>query len=193
MEVGVKIKSLITLFGLALLVGVAANASYAQQPLKIGYINSNAILEKYKEAADVRKQLAELNSQWEQEARNMQKEIQTLQEQLESQSLLLSEERKVEKQQEIQNKYLEYQQFLQQKWNPQGGEAVKKEAELLKPVFDKINEAIKKIGDAQSFHYIFDTVNANLLYASDDQPDLTEQVLAELDKGLPKQSNAGGN
>jgi len=186
-------KSLVTLFGLALFVGVGANTGYAQQPLKIGYINSNRILETYKEAVDVRKQLAELNAQWEQEARNMQKEIQQLQEQLESQSLLLSEERKAEKQQEIQSKYLEYQQFLQQKWNPQEGEAIKKEAELLQPVFDKINKAIEKIGDEEGFHYIFDVVNSNILYASDDQPDLTKQLLEELNKGLPQQTNAGGN
>lgn len=185
-------KSLVTLFGLALFVGAVADVSFAQQPLKIGYINSNRILETYKEAVDVRKQLADLNAQWEQEARNMQEEIQQLQEQLEAQSLLLSEERKAEKQQEIQDLYLQYQQFLQEKWNPQGGEAVKREAELLQPVFDKINKAIKKIGDEQGFHYIFDVVNSNILYASDDQPDLTKQLLEELNKGLPQQTNAGG-
>lgn len=186
-------KSLVILFGLALFVSVAANVSYAQQPLKIGYINSNRILETYKEAIDVRKQLAELNAQWEREAKEMQKQIQKLQEQLDSQSLLLSEERKAEKQQEIQNLYLEYQQFLQEKWNPQGGEAVKREMEMLQPVFDKINAAIKKIGDEEGFHYIFDVVNSNILYASDDQPDLTKRLLEELNKGLPQQSNAGGN
>lgn len=187
-----KIKSFVTLFGLALFLGVAAEAGHAQQPLKIGYINSNVVLEKYQDAIDVRKQLAELNAQWEREAKDMQKQIQKLQEQLESQSLLLSEERKAEKQQEIQNLYSGYQQFLQQKWNPQGGEAVKKEAELLQPVFDKINKAIKQIGDEEGFHYIFDVVNSNILYASDDQPDLTERLLEELRKGLPQQSNAGG-
>ncbi len=163
----------------------------ASAQLKIGYINSNRVLATYKEAQDVRKQLQEINAKWEQEAKNMQKEIQDLQEQLESQSLLLSEERKQEKQQEVQSLYLKYQQFLQEKWGPQG-EAVKKEEELLKPVIDKINEAIRKIGEAEGFHYIFDTVAANILYASDDQPDLTERLLEELNKGLPAAANSGG-
>ncbi len=159
--------------------------------LKIGYVNSNRVLEKYKEAIDVRKQLQELNAQWQQEARDMEKEIQTLQEQLESQSLLLSEERKAAKQQEIQDLYIKYQQFLQEKWGPQQGEAVQKEVELLQPVYDKINKAIKKIGQAGGYQYIFDTVAANILYASDEQPDLTEQLLEELNKGLPTDGSDG--
>jgi len=164
---------------------------YAQE-VRIAYINSNKVLEVYKEAVDVRKQLGELNSQWEREAKNMEKEIQDLQEQLESQSLLLSEQRKKDKQQEIQTLYVRYQQYLQTKWNPQNGEAVKKEVELLKPVFDKINAAIKIIGEAESFNYIFDTVNSNILYASEDQTDLTDKLVAELNKGLTAKATSEG-
>jgi len=163
--------------------------SPAVAQLKIGYINSNKILETYKEAIDVRKQLAELNSQWEQEARDMQKEMRDLQEQLESQSLLLSEERKTQKQQEIQGLYQKYQQYLQEKWNPQGGEAAKKEVEFIQPVYDKINTAIKKIGAAEGYQYIFDVVAGNILYASDEQPDLTEKLLEALNKDLAAQTN----
>ncbi len=169
---------------LVLLLAVALNPVSAQ--VKIGYVNSSAILQKFKDAIDVRKQLAELNAQWEQEAKDKQTEIQGLQEQLESQSLLLSEERKKAKAAEIQDLYLKYQQFLQTTWNPQGGQAQKKEIELLEPVYKKINEAIKKTAEEESFNYIFDTVAANILYASEDQPDLTERILAELEKGLPK-------
>lgn len=165
-----------------ILLGFGLGPATAQ--LKMGYVNSNKILEKYKEAIDVRKQLADLNEQWKQEARDKEKNIQGLQEQLESQSLLLSEERKTAKQQEIQNLYLEYQQFLQDKWNPQGGEAVKKEVELIQPVYDKINAAIKKIGDAEGFSYIFDVVAGNVLYAGVDQIDLTDRLIEELNKNL---------
>lgn len=158
-------------------------ADPASAQLKIGYINSQKILDTYKEALDVKKQLQEINAQWEKEARDMQKELQELQDQLESQSLLLSEETKREKQQEIQKLALRYQQFLQEKWGQQG-EAVKKEVELIQPVYDKINAAIQKIGEAEGFDYIFDVVAANILFASDDQPDLTAKLLEELNKTL---------
>lgn len=179
----------ILIIAVALLLGGGVSSGFAQ--LKLGYINSNKILETYKDAVDVRKQLQELNEQWEKEAKDMQKEIQELNDQLESQSLLLSEERKQEKMQEIQNLAQKYQIYVQQKWNPQTGESLKKEVELMQPVYDKINSAIKKIGEAEGYDYIFDVVAGNILYASEEQPDLTEKLLEELNKGLPAESNSG--
>lgn len=184
MEVKVKFFTNVGLL-IALVSALGASSSFAQ--LKIGYINSQKILETFKDAQDVRKQLSDLNAQWEKEARGMQKQVQTLQEELESQSLLLSEQRKQEKVQEIQTLGQKYQLFLNQKWGQQG-EGVKKEVELLQPVYEKINVAIKKIGKAEGYQYIFDVVAGNILYASDDQPDLTEKLLAELNKGLTTSS-----
>ena len=167
---------------IALIFGLGLSPALSQ--LKVGYINSQKVLEKFKDAMDVKKQLAELNTQWESEARDMQKEIEKLQDELESQSLLLSDQRKQEKVQQIQTLGQQYQLFLQTKWGPQG-EGVKKEVELLQPIYEKINAAIKEIGRAEGYHYIFDVVAGNILYASDDQPDLTEKLLVELNKGLP--------
>lgn len=162
--------------------------TFAVQPalaqLKIGYVNSNKVLEVYKEAIDVRKKLQELDAQWQREAKDMEKQVKDMQDQLEAQSLLLSEERKNEKQQEIQTLYMKYQQFLNEKWGQQG-EGVKKEVEFIQPVYDKINKAIQKIGLELGYNYIFDVVAGNILYASEDQPDLTEKLIEELNKGLP--------
>lgn len=175
------VKSKIHFLMITLILGLGFSPALAQ--LKLGYVNSQQVLEKFKDALDVKKQLAELNTQWESEARNMQREIQKLQEELESQSLLLSDQRRQEKVQEIQTLGQKYQLFLQTKWGQQG-EGVKKEVELLQPVYEKINTAIKKIGEAEGYQYIFDVVAGNILYASDDQPDLTEKLLAELNKEL---------
>lgn len=182
------VKSKIYFLMITLILGLGFSPAFAQ--LKLGYVNSQQVLEKFKDALDVKKQLAELNTQWESEARNMQREIQKLQEELESQSLLLSDQRKQEKVQEIQTLGQKYQLFLQTKWGQQG-EGVKKEVELLQPVYEKINTAIKKIGEAEGYQYIFDVVAGNILYASDDQPDLTEKLLAELNKELAASTTDG--
>jgi len=177
------------LFAALLLIGFVSGQAHAQ--VKIGYINSNKILEQFKDAQDVRKQLQELNTQWENEARDMQKQAKDLQDQLESQSLLLSDERKQEKLQEIQTLAQQYQMFLQEKWNPQTGEAVKKEVEFLQPVYEKINATIAKIGEEEDFDYIFDVVAGNVLYASERQPDLTDKLLEELNKGVSAEGTTG--
>ncbi len=184
MEVCVRISKYYYLPVAFILLILILGISPAAAQLKIGYINSNQILQTYQEAIDASKKLQDIDAQWKKEARDMETELQEKQEQLEAQSLLLSEERKQEKAQEIQTLYLRYQQYIQEKWNPQNGEAVKTDVEFMEPVHKTITATIKKIGEEEGYHYIFDTVASNIVYASDNQPNLTDKLLEELNKGL---------
>lgn len=161
------------------LLGISATAS-AQ---KLGYVNSNQILAEYEEAKDAQERLDKLNREWEEEARQMQQQFQQLGQQLESQKLLLSEERQEEKQQELQALYQKIQQYQNQKWG-QNGEFYQKQDEIMKPIIDKINAAIRQVGEEEEFDYIFDTVSGNIVYVGEDQQDLTQLVLDELEQGL---------
>ncbi len=156
---------------------------------KLGYINSQQILAQYKEAQDAQEQLDKINQEWQAEGAEMQKQFQELGQQLESQSLLLSEERQKEKQAELQALYQKIQQFQNDKWG-QNGEFFRKQEEIMKPVYDKINAAIKKVGEEERFDYIFDIVAGNIVYASPDQDDLTDLVIEELEKGLETSSKS---
>ncbi len=182
MEAGVK--TFMMWLGGLLAVAILGNVNPAAAQLKLGYIDSQKILEKYKEAQDAQKQLQDLNKRWQEEAENMQKDLQTKMEELDSQALLLSDERKKEKQTELENLNIRLQQFQQEKWGNQG-EVFTKRAELMQPVIDKINTVIKKIGTDEKYDYIFDIVNGNILHVSPTQPDLTDRVLEELNKTLP--------
>jgi outer membrane protein len=170
-----------TFFILGLVLSIAV-PGFAQK-LKIGYVHSQKILSDLKEWQDAQKKLDEINRQWENEGMEMQQRLQQLREQFDAQSLLLSETKKKEKQQEIENLMLQLQKFQRDKWDPQQGEILKKQAELVQPILDKINGVIKKIGDDEKFDYIFDTANGAMVYYGPDQPDLTDRVLAELNKG----------
>jgi outer membrane protein len=181
MEAGVK--TIMTWIGALLAVAVLGSADPVAAQLKLGYIDSQKILEKYKEAQDAQKQLQDLNRRWEEEAKNMQQELQTKLEELESQALLLSDERKKEKETELQNLNIRLSQFQQEKWGNQG-EVFAKRAELMQPVINKINDVIKKIGTDDKYDYIFDVVNGNILHVSASQPDLTDRVLEELNKSV---------
>lgn len=155
--------------------------------IKIGYIDSQKILVSFKDAQDVQKQLDAKNQEWQKQGQDMQQQAINLRDQLESQSLLLSQEKKAEKEREIQDLIMKLQQFQQEKWG-QGGEAFKLQNDLLKPVMDKINAVLEKIGKDEKFDYIFDAVAGNIVYANSDQPDLTDRVLEELNKGVAQQS-----
>lgn len=170
----------------AILIIAAALMFLAALPVsaqKLGHINSQQILASYKEAQDAQEQLDKINKEWEAEARELQKQFQEMGQQLESQSLLLSEQRQKEKQAELQTLYQKIQQFQNDKWG-QNGEFFRKQEEIMKPIYDKVNAAIKKIGEEERFDYIFDVVAGNIVYASPNQQDLTELVVEELEKGL---------
>jgi len=176
------------IFMLAVMLLISA-PSFGQK-LKIGYVHSQKVLADYKEAQDAQTKLDEINRQWETEGMEMQQRLQQLREQYDAQSLLLSEAKKKEKQQEIEGLYLQLQKFQRDKWDPQAGEILKKQAELIQPILDKINEVIKKIGEDEKFDYIFDTANGGILHAGADQPDLTDRVLEELNKGQAVKTEA---
>lgn len=148
--------------------------------VKLGYVDSQRVLASYPPALDAQKKLEAESNQWAQELQKMQEEIKSKQERLEQQSLLLSEAKKRESAQEIQNLLLKAQQFQNEKWGEEG-EFFKRRAELLKPVFDKINAVIAQVGDEGGYDFIFDTQVGALLYA---QPryDLTDEVLSRLEK-----------
>ena len=148
--------------------------------LKIGFIDSQRIFRAFKGTADAQSKLDTEVTEWEKKAEDMRTEIEDLQKELEAQSLLLSEEKKKEKEQTLQNRYAEYQQFVTSIWGPQG-EAVKRNEELTQPIIEKIDAILKTIAEKENYTFIFDAVGGALVYAKPTF-DLTDQVIEELNK-----------
>ncbi len=155
-------------------------APAAAEELKIGYINSLRIRDEFPEFAEAQtkfdKEVAEFQKQDQQKRMQLDSLIQAF----ETQSLLLSEAKKKEKQAEIETKKSEYRKFFEDTFGPEGV-LEKKNAEMTKPLLDKINAVLEKIAVQENYAYIFDAVNANIAYARP-QYDLTERVLEELKK-----------
>ncbi|MDZ7372862.1 MAG: OmpH family outer membrane protein [candidate division KSB1 bacterium] len=176
-----RVASTVLMFVAAGLMGQGPRAQ--AQAVKLGYVDSQRILAEFKEAQDAQKKLDDIIAQWQQERQQMQRQLQDMQEQYQKQSLLLSEERKREREQEMQQLYTRLMEYDNQKFGAQG-EVYQKQAELFEPVFQKIRDAIAKIGKQGGFAYIFDIASNAVLYKAEDQPDLTDEVLAELNKGV---------
>jgi outer membrane protein len=147
---------------------------------KLAYVDSQKILATFPPALDAQKKLEAENNQWAQEFQKMQEDMKALNDKLEQQSLLLSEAKKKEAAQEIQNMAIKAQQYQTEKWGEEG-KFFQRRKELLQPVFDKINVIITKIGEEDGYDFIFDTQAGNLLYAKSSH-NLTDDVLAKLEK-----------
>lgn len=171
---------------LAVILLVFPSTGFAQA--KIGYIDSQKILSTYAPAIDADKQLETESNKWGEELQKMENDFQTQREELEKQSLLLSEEKKLERQQELQTLALEAQKYQNDKWGEQG-EYFKMREQLLKPIIDKINGVINQVGEDDGYDFIFDTVAGNLVFAKD-KFDLTNRILEELEKEKAENTKA---
>ncbi len=159
----------------ALFAILAGAATMVSGELKLGYINSQSIFKDYQGTKEAQDKFDKEVAKWEQDASTMKKELEDMKAQLDKQSLLLSSEKKKELEEQLKQKYVTYQTFLQEKLG-QNGEVLKKNVELTKPIIDKINKIIQKIAADEKYDFIFDEANGGVIYAKKTF-DLTERVL----------------
>ena len=107
-------------------------------------------------------------------------ELLKLQEDYDSQALILSEPKRREREEDIQKRRSELDAFVQEIWGPSGRVARRNE-ELTRPIVDKIREVLNGIGRDEGFSIIFDATDGNVVYA-DDAFDLTDRVIAALNE-----------
>ncbi len=171
---------------------VALGAADAKAQTKIGYIDADAITTAYKRFQDAQKKAQRYEEELTKEFNKSQNELARLKENFDRQSLLMSEGRKKEEQQNIERKQLELQKFLEDV-SGQGGKLQRKTQELLQPIILRVNEAIAAVAKDKGYDFVLNT--AAIAYADEDL-DLTQFVLEQLEKGDEddlKTRNSGSN
>lgn len=153
--------------------------------LKLGYIDSNRIMDEFEEVRDARVKLEKETLRLQAEYNTLIGGLDSLQREFERQRLLLSNEKIREKELEIQSRYGLTQQFQQNKFGPEG-ELYRYQAQLMAPILDKIDLAVKSVGAERSFDFIMDAAGGSLVYALPAH-DLTTAVIAELRRTIANQ------
>ncbi|MFZ1751912.1 MAG: OmpH family outer membrane protein [Saprospiraceae bacterium] len=144
---------------------------------KIGYINSQEILAALPEVKQANSDIEVMKTMFQKKGEDMVKELQakyqTLQKKQQSGELAPVE---IDKQAAVlkleETKLGEFEQSSQQK-------IYEKSEELLKPIQDRVNTAIKEVAAEHGFQYIFDSGMGVILY-SDPTADATKLVKAKL-------------
>ena len=164
-------KKLIVLF--FSLMGISA---FAQ---KFAFIDSDYILNNiptYKAAQD---QLDKYSQDWQKEVDAKYAEIDDMYKKYIAEKVLLTDDMKSKREQEIVNKEKSVKD-LQQKYFGKNGDLFKKREELIKPIQDEIYNAVKEIAADGGFAVIFDTANGGNILFSDPKYDKSDQVLEKL-------------
>ncbi len=157
-----------------------ALASFIFADVKIGYVDSNEIMNNFDEVRQVQADLEKEQRRLESEFNELVYSLDSLKQDFDRQRLLMSDTRRNEKENEILNKEKSVQKFQLDKFGPEG-EIYKTQNQLLKPVLAKIDDAIQKVGSDRGYDFILDAMSGALLYALDSH-NLTEDVMDELAK-----------
>jgi outer membrane protein len=167
-------------FALSLLPLSAARA----QDIKLGYIDTVKIFSEFKETIDAEAVYKKEVDAWKKKASDMEADLAKMREEIQSQSLMLSEEKQAEKKLQFDKKLKEYNQYMSDVFGDDG-QAAKRNKELTQPIVEKINAVIAKIAEDEGYTVIFDAAQGNIVYAKK-ALDLTERVMEELEKQMAK-------
>jgi len=169
----------ISLITLAVYIFTLVPASLAvSQEVKIGYIDTVKIFANFSETIEAEETYKKEVEAWRKKAEEMEAEIAQLREEIQSKSLMLSEEKLAEKKLTLDQKMKEFREYMQRVFGD-NGEAAQRNQELTQPIVEKINEVIAVIAEEEGYSLILDAAQGTVLYAKETM-DLTDMVLERL-------------
>jgi outer membrane protein len=152
---------------------------FSQGALKIGFVNSEKIINELPEAKDAQQKLQDLVGGWQDQIKSRSDSLQAKYEEFQRQSNMLNESAKQAKLKALtdeDNKLKQYQADKQQ-------ELAAQRDKFMKPITDKVMKAIEKVAKDKKLSFVFDkATDVPLLYA-DPVYDYTPDVLIYLKRG----------
>jgi len=154
-------------------------AGMAVQAQRYGIVDTKYILEKIPDYKDAQKKLDQFSLQWQKEIDDKQAALDKMYRDFEAEQVMLSDELKRKREDElfVREKDLR---DLQRKRFGFEGDLFKKRQELVKPIQDKVYNAIQKIAVNRSYDFILDKSEGITVIFADPKLDRSEDVLREL-------------
>lgn len=170
-------------FGVGIYMSMLLGSAYGQAPQRFVYVNVEYILAAMPEAKQVDSDLQAYEKQLKTRLEAKIKEFQTKGSDLEQNYTKLTDLERADKQEELQTMQESIIKFQQEAELAMQ----KKQQDLLKPLYQKIQASIDKIGKAQGYGYIFKA--EALLYARPSD-DISAAVLKDLGITPPASANS---
>ncbi len=147
--------------------------------LKIGYIDSNALMDQLPDVQDARQRLDALIQEWQTELNRLESEWKTKYDDYEKRKLIMSEQTRAETESELVKLENQIAEYREKKFGT-NGELFQKQDELMKPVQNKVFNAIKEVAQEEDLDFVFDRSGDIMILYAKDKYDITAKVLAKL-------------
>lgn len=146
---------------------------------KFGYVDSKYILSHIPEYQEAQNQINKLSSTWQKEIETKYETIDKLEKAYQAEKILLTEDMRQKREQEINEKRKEAKELQKQKFGVEG-ELFQKREELIKPIQEQIYNAIKEVAGQSALMVVFDKANhSNMLYTNP-KHDISDKVLRKM-------------
>lgn len=151
---------------------------------KFGYFDSEFVLSKMPEYSKAQGEIEQLSAAWQKEIEDMQAKLDEMYRVYQAEQVLLTEQMKQDRLDEIKKKETELKDY-QKKVFGFGGLYFLKKQELIKPLQDKVFDAVEKVCKANRLAILFDKSGELVMVYTDPRHDYTDFVLEELGLGDP--------
>ncbi|MBP6686515.1 MAG: OmpH family outer membrane protein [Lacibacter sp.] len=160
---------LIAAFSL-MLTAFSANAQ------RYGIIDTKYILDKIPEYKDANKKLEEMADAWQKEIDLMQADLDKMYRQLETEKVLLTPELLKKREDEIFNKEKQVRDLQRRRFGFEG-DYFRKKQELVKPIQDKVYNAVQRLATERLYDFILDKSEGITVIFADPKLDKSDDVL----------------
>ena len=134
---------------------------------KFFYVNSDYIMENVPEFKEAQNEIDALSKKWQAEIESRLKEIEDLKASFQAEMVLLTDQMRADRGNEIKKKEIELQEFQVEKFGIEG-ELFKKKKTLVQPIQERVYDAIREVAETGGYGMVFDkSKNPTLLYGSD--------------------------
>lgn len=151
-------------------------ASFAQ---RYAIIDTRYILSKLSEYSDAQKKLDAFSLQWQKEIDDKQALLDQMYRNYEAEKVMLSEELLKKREDDLFNKEKEVRDLQKKRFGFEG-DLFKKRQELVKPIQDKVYNAVQKLAVARQYDLILDKSEGITVIFADPKLDRSDDVLKEL-------------
>lgn len=159
-----------------LLLSVLSLGGYAQ---KYACVDTEYILNNVPEYKQAQKELEEVSVQWQKEVEVKFQAVDRLYKAFQAEAVILPADLKAQKENEIIAAEKEAKNLQKQRFG-NDGDLAKKRSELVKPIQDRIYNAIEKVAQEKNYSVVFDKAGGATILYVDNKTDISDLVLAEL-------------
>ncbi|HEY6506026.1 MAG TPA: OmpH family outer membrane protein [Chitinophagaceae bacterium] len=153
-----------------------ASASMAQ---KYAIIDTRYILDKMPDYSKAQKQLDAIAADWQKDIDGKQVSLDKMYKDYEAEQVMLSDDLKKKREDQLFLKEKELRDLQRQRFGFEG-DLFKKRQELIKPIQDKVFNAVQKLSVARGYDFVLDKSEGITIIFADPKLDKSEDVLKEL-------------